>query len=311
MARIDLNLLLVFEAILHERSVTRAGAGLGLSQPAMSHALNRLRYLLKDQLFVRTPDGMAPTPRAERLAEPVRNALLELRQALTAEEFSPEHSQARFVIAVNNFAAIVLAAPILSKARALAPGLRLDFRPSGTLDVTGMLDRSELDIALLAAAPALTRFSSRCLIETDYVGVVRRGHPALEQPIDAKAFAGLQRLIISSSGDDLGALDAQFEDLGLSAGERTEIPYLSAGQALTQSDMIAVMGRQVADEFRRAYPVQLVELPVQPVALTSAMVWHNRLTDHPAHKWLREMIASVADALYQPNARPVSSEATR
>jgi DNA-binding transcriptional LysR family regulator len=303
MDRIDLNLLLVFEAILHERSVTRAGARLGLSQPAMSHALNRLRYLLKDQLFVRTPDGMAPTPRAERLANPVRNALVELRQALTAEEFSPEHSQARFVIAVNNFAAIVLVTPILSKALALAPGLRLDFRPSGTLDVIGMLDRSELDIALLAAAPALTRFSSRSLIETDYVGVVRRGHPALEQPIDAKTFAGLRRLVISSSGDDLQALDTQLEDLGLPIGERTEIPYLSAGQTLTQSDMIAVMGRQVADEFRRAYPVQLVELPVQPVALPSAMVWHSRLTDYPAHKWLREMIATVADALYRPVCR--------
>jgi DNA-binding transcriptional LysR family regulator len=300
MARIDLNLLLVFEAILHERSVTKAGARLGLSQPAMSHALNRLRYLLKDQLFVRTPGGMAPTPRAERLAEPVRNALVELRQALTAEEFSPEHSQARFVIAVNNFAAIVLVAPILLKVRALAPGLRLGFRPSGTLDVTGILDRSELDIALLAVAPALTRFSSRCLIETDYVGVVRRGHPALEQSIDARTFAGLQRLVISSSGDDLGALDAQLESLGASTGERTEVPYLSAGPALTQSDMIAVMGRQVADEFRRAYSVQLVELPVQPAALTCAMVWHNRLTDHPAQKWLREMIASVADALYRP-----------
>ncbi|MDB5706200.1 MAG: transcriptional regulator [Sphingomonas bacterium] len=309
MARIDLNLLLVFEAILHERSVTRAGARLGLSQPAMSHALNRLRYLLKDQLFVRTPTGMAPTPRAERLAEPVRNALLELRQALTAEEFLPEHSQARFVIAVNNFAAIVLVAPILLKARALAPGLRLGFRPSGTLDVTGMLDRSELDIALLAAAPALTRFSSRCLIETDYVGVVRRGHPALEKPIDAKVFGSLQRLVISSSGDDLGALDQRLNELGLSIGERTEVPYLSAGPTLTQSDMIAVMGRQIADEFRRAYSVQLVELPVQPVALTSAMVWHNRLTDHPAHKWLREMIASIADALYRPDAHPGSGEA--
>ncbi|MDB5580184.1 MAG: transcriptional regulator [Bradyrhizobium sp.] len=311
MARTDLNLLLVFEAILHERSVTKAGARLGLSQPAMSHALNRLRNLLKDQLFVRTPSGMAPTPRAERLAKPVRNALVELRQALTAEEFSPEHSQAHFVIAVNNFAAIVLVAPILLTARTLAPGLRLSFRPSGTLDVTEMLDRSELDIVLLAAAPSLARFSTRRLIDTDYVGVVRRGHPALEQPIDAKTFAGLQRLVISSSNDDLGALDAQLEALGLSIGEPIETPYLSAGPALTQSDMIAVMGRQIADEFRRAYSVALVELPLQPISLTSNMVWHSRLTDHPAHKWLRDMIASVADALYRPNAGSGPGESTR
>src|SRR5260221_14114313 len=93
MAKVDLNLLFVFDAVLRERSVTKAAAALGLSQPATSHALNRLRYLMKDQLFVRTPGGMAPTPRAKRLADPVLNALVELRQAMTAEEFSPLRSQ--------------------------------------------------------------------------------------------------------------------------------------------------------------------------------------------------------------------------
>src|ERR1700737_1093656 len=111
----DLNLLLVFEAILRERSVTRAAARLSLSQPAMSHALSRLRWLLKDQLFVRTPAGMMPTPRAEQLALPVRRALDGLQLAFEPETFTPSAAERWFTIAVNNYAAVVLAGPIVAE----------------------------------------------------------------------------------------------------------------------------------------------------------------------------------------------------
>ena len=108
----DLNLLIVFDAVMQERSVTRAGNRIGLSQPAMSHALNRLRYMLKDELFVRTPEGMVPTPRAEMLAQPLRNALNEMQLALEPATFDPASSDHRFVLAVNNYAAVVLAPPL-------------------------------------------------------------------------------------------------------------------------------------------------------------------------------------------------------
>jgi DNA-binding transcriptional LysR family regulator len=122
MDRMDLNLLVVFEAILRERSITRAGQRLGLSQPAMSHALNRLRHRMKDQLFVRSPQGMVPTPLGERLADPVRHALTELRSVLHGEEFLPETARQRFVIAVSNYAAIAFVGPILQRAGAGAAG---------------------------------------------------------------------------------------------------------------------------------------------------------------------------------------------
>src|SRR5206468_4607085 len=109
LATFDLNLLLVFEAILRERSVTRAAEHLSLSPPAVSHALNRLRWMLKDQLFVRTPAGMMPTSRAEQLALPARRALDELQLALEPETFVPSTADRRFAIAVNNYAAVVLA----------------------------------------------------------------------------------------------------------------------------------------------------------------------------------------------------------
>src|SRR5579862_4163432 len=104
----DLNLLIVFDAVMQERSVTRAGHRIGLSQPAMSHALNRLRYMLKDELFVRSPGGMVPTPRAEALAEPLRRALNDVQLALEPVTFKAESSERRFAVAVNNYAAVVL-----------------------------------------------------------------------------------------------------------------------------------------------------------------------------------------------------------
>src|SRR3982074_1637000 len=109
----DLNLLIVFDAVMQERSVTRAGNRIGLSQPAMSHALNRLRHMLKDELFVRTPDGMIPTPRAELLAQPLRNALNEMQLALEPAAFEPARADRHFTVAVNNYAAVVLAAPLV------------------------------------------------------------------------------------------------------------------------------------------------------------------------------------------------------
>src|SRR5882672_7388802 len=114
----DLNLLIVFDAVMQERSVTRAGSRMGLSQPAMSHALNRLRYLLKDELFIRTPDGMVPTPRAEALASPLRKALSDMQVALEPAAFDPASSDRRFMVAVNNYAAVVLTPPLVAAASA-------------------------------------------------------------------------------------------------------------------------------------------------------------------------------------------------
>jgi DNA-binding transcriptional LysR family regulator len=174
----DLNLLIVFDAVMQERSVTRAGSRIGLSQPAMSHALNRLRYMLKDELFVRTPDGMAPTPRAETLAQPLRNALSEMQLALEPTAFDPAASDRRFSLAVNNYAAVVLVPPLVAAVSAAAPAVRLDLRPSGTLDLVERLDRGDLDLTLGGPAPRFTvngssdgRFAMRNLLFAGTTGL--------------------------------------------------------------------------------------------------------------------------------------------
>jgi len=199
LAALDLNLLVVFDAIMRDRSVTRAGQRLGLSQPAMSHALTRLRHMLKDELFVRSPTGMVPTPRAEELATPIRIALDGLQQSLETVQFDPSKATATFRIAVDNYAAIVLVAPVAAQIAKIAPGVKLDFRPSGTLNVLEQLDRSELHLALGPSGVQGERFSRRRLLQDQFVVVYRKGHPAAK----AQEFS-TEKLANASSIGDLG-----------------------------------------------------------------------------------------------------------
>src|SRR3979411_2083193 len=197
---IDLNLLVVFDAIMRDRSVTRAGQRLGLSQPAMSHALTRLRHMLKDELFVRSPNGMMPTPRAEELATPIRIALDGLQQSLEPVQFEPSKATRTFRIAVDNYSAIVLVAPIAAHIGKIAPGVTLDCRPGGTLSIHELLDRRELDLAIGPFRTQGERFSLRRLLQDQLVVVFRKGHPAASAPeLSVEQFAALSELEISSA----------------------------------------------------------------------------------------------------------------
>jgi DNA-binding transcriptional LysR family regulator len=290
----DLNLLVVFEAVFRERSVTLAGDRLGLSQPAVSHALRRLRYLVNDELFVKTPEGMMPTPRAEQLARPVRRALNELVLALEPETFDPASAERNFVLAVNNYAAVVLAGPIIAKCSSMAPHIRLSLRPSGTLNVMEMLEHGELDLVISNREPPSERFASRVLIMDRYVVTMREASSAAHGSLCLADFAKLPHLSISSSGEDLSFIDSALAKNGLSRRIALDAPYLSAGAVLTMSDMVAVLGRHLAQEFCRSFPLKMTELPFEAPQLRISMLWHERLDKQPSHRWLRETIAALA-----------------
>jgi DNA-binding transcriptional LysR family regulator len=292
-----MNLLLVFDAIRRERSVARAAKRLCLSQPATSHALNRLRHRLSDQLFVRTPTGMVPTARAEQLAEPVRRVLDELETVLGSEVFSPATAEQTFPVAINNYGAIALAAPLIGECRRRAPLVHLALRPSGTLDLADLLERGEVDLAICSLDAPADRFSARLLVEDRYVAVMRRDHPATRRALDVAAFAALPRLIVSSSGEDVSFVNAALAAHGHLQPFVLEAPYLSAGSILAQSDMVAVLGRHIAREFHRSYPIEIKELPFESPRVRCMMLWHRRLDDQPGHRWLRETVAAIAGSL--------------
>jgi DNA-binding transcriptional LysR family regulator len=293
----DLNLLVVFDGLMQERSVTRAGRKLGMSQPALSHALNRLRYLLKDQLFIRTPQGMVPTPRAEQLALPLRQALADMQRALEPEAFVPAEASRRFSIAVNNYAAIVLAAPLVAAVFAAAPLLQLDLRPSGTLDIFELLDHGDLDFAIGMFDEVGERFATARLLEDEFVAVMRRTHPASRRPLSPAAFGTLRHAAISSSGDDTGFIDRSLAAHGTKRRIELRLPYLSAGSVLARSDFVATLSRRVAGALVRGAALELRELPFKSPAVQTSLLWHRRFDGHPAHRWLRDLIVSVSVGL--------------
>jgi DNA-binding transcriptional LysR family regulator len=291
---IDLNLLVMFDAIMRERSVTRAGQRLGLSQPAMSHALTRLRHMLKDDLFVRSPNGMEPTPRAELLATPIRIALDGLQQSLEPVQFEPKKATATFRIAVDNYAAVVLVAPIAAQVANVAPGVTLDFRPSGTLNLPELLDRSELQLAIGPPGIEGERFSARRLLQDQFAVVYRKDHPiAKAREFSTEQLATLPQLEISSA-----QFGADFVEAGPGRSKSTakpvmRAPFLSAAQILATSDLVAVLPLNVAKNMVRSHQLVFRRLSRWPKPIEAAMIWLRRLDNQPAHAWLRDVVIRV------------------
>jgi DNA-binding transcriptional LysR family regulator len=292
----DLNLLVVFDAVMQDRSVTRAGRRIGLSQPAMSHALNRLRDFLKDELFIRTPTGMRPTPRAEQLAALLRHALRDLQRALQPETFVPATADRRFSLAINNYAAVVVAPPLVTAVSTAAPSVHLDLRPSGTLDIIECLDRGDLDLAIGSLDSFGERFACTPLLEDEFVMVMRRRHPAGRGALSAKVLARLTHLD-PPTGENTDFLDAWLSEQGLTRRIALRAPYLSARAILSRSDLAATLSRRIAQEFVRTDRLQIHELPVKSPVVRTTMLWHRRLDNHPAHRWLRDKVVEVTESL--------------
>jgi DNA-binding transcriptional LysR family regulator len=293
---LDLNLLVVFDAVAQERNATRAAAKLNMTQPAISHALARLRTALRDKLFVRTPEGMEPTPYAERLIGPVRAALESLHTALDgAAPFDPETAEHGFTLAMDNRAVVVLAAPLAAAVAAQAPGVQLDLRPSGTLDLAERLDRGELDVAIGGLAAPAERFSDLRLFNNGFAAVVRRGHPAaVDGTISLRALGDFPHLILSSTGEETDFVDAELARHKLARRIILRVPLLAAAATLAQSEMVAILSERTARAFAGLAPLDVLTLPFASPQEVTAMLWHRRLDNVPAHQWLRTLILRVA-----------------
>jgi len=296
---IDLNLLVVFDAVMQERSVTRAGHSLGLSQPAMSHALTRLRHMMKDDLFIRSPQGMVPTPRAKELALPVRAALDGLQHSLEPPHFDPSTATRSFRIAVDNYAAYVLVAPLVARIAKIASNVKLDFRPSGTLNVLDLLDRDELDLAIGPFAEKGERFSRQLLLQDKFVAVLRKNHPAArKQELSMEKFAALPHLEISSAPQHAtDVIDEAIARWKLRRRIAMRAPFLSSVQILTTSDMVSVFPRRMAEEIVRHRPLVIRHLSHLSPIIEIAMIWPRRLDNQPAHRWLRDIVSLVIKGL--------------
>ncbi len=291
---IDLNLLKVFDAIYREGSVAAAARRMGMSQPAASHALARLRHALGDDLFVRSARGMLATARAEQVAGPVRQALGYLELGLQSHAFDPATSTHCFSVALDNCSAIALTAKILARVTQAAPGVSIRLRPSGTIDVDGMMDSSELDLFIGRPGESRERFSSKVLSSDAFV-VVHPGHSnSSDNVISVEELVSTPHLQLSSTGDDTSFLDAWLDERGLKRTVRHSVPLLGYIGELRQQNLLVLMRRPIADVICRERGLSIRQLPFASPVVDTCLRWHRRVETNPAHVWLREMIDGIS-----------------
>ena len=301
---IDLNLLVAFDALLSERSVTRAGARIYRSQPAVSAALSRLRALMKDELFVRGPNGLQPTPRALDIGEPLSQALAEIQRVLAfTQDFDPALSDAVFTIALSEHPTYVLLPRLVAALRERAPHVDIRVRNfTARDDAVALLDAGEVDVAIGVPATTPTgRILTQPLFEERFVCVLRKDHPAARKKLSLKRFLSLSHLLVSPENDRFGLVDAQLAKQGLKRRLGLTLPQLYAAPMLVaQSDMIATLMQGVVRCSGYADHLCVIAPPLPIEAVPFVMSWHRRNDVHPAQRWLRAQVAALRMAPAAP-----------
>jgi DNA-binding transcriptional LysR family regulator len=294
LARLDLNLLLVFHHLLREKRVSAVASVLGMSQPAVSSALGRLRASLGDELFLRTQRGMAPTPYALQLAEPVATALDGLQQALNVRaSFDPASSERSFTLAMTDVGEMYFLPVLVEALVQSAPGVTLQVVSVTQSGLKEDMASGRVDLALGLLPQLQAGFFQQSLFRQPYVCLMREGHPlAKDMAITLSNFAAASHVRVIAAGTGHGRVDEALERQGLQRRIRLTVPhYVALGDVLGHSDLIATVPERFAQ--RVTGPFNLTTCPL-PLAVDRSVIhqfWHARLHKDPGHQWLRELVA--------------------
>lgn len=308
---LDLNLLRVFDALVEERSVTRAGERLGLTQSAVSHALNRLRYTLEDELFLRGPDGMTPTPRAAEIWPELKRGLQQLQHALTTTEFKPEEADRTFRISASAYIGEVLMPRVIARVRREAPGVQIHIRALSP-NVAESLDGGHVDLVLGFFGRISDVFIRETLFEERLVWVVRADHPAVRDGVNLKELQKLPLVILApgerAPGTPAGGrlleprvlweeLSSEQNPLGRGARQRLKvgIDNVHAAMAIVaSSDLVTLAPSRMARTYCKPMGLIAVDPPGAPPTALLEQVSRADQHNHPAMSWLRNLIRDEA-----------------
>ncbi len=291
---LDLNLLKTLDALLDERSVTRAAERLSLTQPAVSGMLTRLRECFDDPLFTRSRHGIIPTLRALELAQPVKSILAEVGGLLQPKTFDPASADITVHIAATDYALRAVIVPFMAALQLQAPGIRVAVLPVNNELLHTQFERGAIDIALVTPDSAPAGLHARPLYDEDYVCLLREDHP-LTQPgaLTPDSFCAADHALVSYTG---GSFHGVTDDALAAAGRARRVTlsvcsFLVLPEILRVSNLISVVPRRLA--------VNLPGLKVLPPPLpvkgfTKTVVWHDRTHRDPGHRWLRELLFTIA-----------------
>jgi DNA-binding transcriptional LysR family regulator len=289
---VDLNLLRVFDAVLREKGVTPAAAGLGLTQPAVSNALSRLRGVFGDPLFVRTPTGMDATPFARELAEPVRQALALLESALAhGPGFDPASATRAFRFYMSDLGQIEFLPPLIERVQQRAPGVRLEAVALEVEDIAAALAAGSLDLAVGFLPGLGAPVRRRALFRDPYLCLMRADHPITS--LTKKKFAEASHALVSYRGGHR-VIEEALERAGLARKIALRVPHFTVvPMVLERTDLILTLPARVAHVFERRGKLKALPPPVAIPPAEVAVHWHERFEADPGNRWLREQVIEL------------------
>ncbi|PZU95769.1 MAG: LysR family transcriptional regulator [Pseudanabaena sp.] len=296
LSQIDLNLLVVFDALMRDRHVTRAGERIGLSQPATSNALARLRYLTKDELFIRAKSGLQPTPVAIALANQIQPALQQIQMVLSSEEgFEPMTSDRVFAIGMTDYVEFVLLPPLLEKLEQVAPNLKIQVRTGDRQQLFDLLDNGKVDLICGLFPEQIPWHQEQLLFQERFVCVCRQNHSFIRDSLSLEEYLAASHLLISIKEDMVGRVDSLLAKQGLSRNITISIPhFLVAPPVLSRTDLIATLTERVANTSVQKLNLKIFPCPLEIDGFSVFMRWHQSNRNQVTHCWLRNMLTEVA-----------------
>ncbi|MFO0599158.1 MAG: LysR family transcriptional regulator [Myxococcaceae bacterium] len=301
---LDLNLLVAFSELLEGPSVTAAATRLGITQPAMSRTLARLREAFHDPLFVRTRAGLRPTPRATELSTGVRE-VLEATELLVAgpERFDPATAQRTFTVSTADYGEQVMLPGLLARLTAEAPGVsvRVTVQPAS---LEGALERGDLDLAWTPRVETPRTVVWTPLLHEEFGFVVRRGHPVLKQgAFTLERYLSLRHVAIAPAGrSNANPLDERLARMGKRRAVVATVPtFLVVPSLVAGSDLGATLPMRLIEPLAARFDLVTLDLPLPNAGFGFEQAWHERMRKDPAHAWFRHLVMEVAKAKKTPS----------
>lgn len=289
---LDLNLLVVFNQLIVDRRVSKAAESLGVSQPAVSNSLAKLRRLFGDELFLRTAHGMEPTPFAEQLAESVGYALAMIHSGVNQRtNFEPATARRAFTIGMTDVGEIYFLPALIERLRREAPGVTLSTVRNTTVNLRDEMESGKVDLAIGLLPQLKAGFFQRRLFMQSYVCLMRRGHRLDKRSISLADFAAAEHLVVVSAGTGHGKVDELLLRSGVERTVRLTVPhFISVGHILQGSDLIATVPERLADRLLEPFGLTKVPHPGKLPDIAIHLFWHAKYHRSPASVWLRGVV---------------------
>jgi DNA-binding transcriptional LysR family regulator len=304
--RTDLNLLAVFEVLMQERNVTRAARRLGLSQPAVSAALGRLRQSLGDMLLVRSGSGMRPTPRAEQLVGTIAQALDSIESALArGSTFVPAQASRSFTLMLSDIGEIIYLPRLIQRIQKDAPGVRLSIRRLSRRHMSEELGIGSVDLALGWIDRAPDELLKHRLFDETFVCIMHPQHPRIGKRLSLAQFASEWHLVVGrfDAGSEHffrsldGNLVHELTRKGVDRKVAMQVPdFLAVPNIIASTDLLCVVPRQLAEVYAAYGQVRIVALPVKCESFQVSQFWHKRFDSDQANAWLRGVIRELFES---------------